>query len=219
VTSGIDELRYRVREPAAEPAGALVLFHGRGADENDLFPLFDILDPARRLLGLAARGPLILPGLPGAHWYVVAKPGYPGADTFLPTAARVSRWLDAIPESFGVPLDHVVLGGFSQGAVMTYGMGLDARRARPPALLALSGFVPTVEGHELELSDLSGFPAAIGHGTLDPVIGVEWGRDAKQRLENAGATVLYRESPMGHTIDPGFLRDLIPWLEDKTAGS
>jgi phospholipase/carboxylesterase len=216
--AGIEELRYRVRGPAGEPAGALVLFHGRGADENDLFPLFDILDPARRLLGLALRGPLKLPGFPGAHWYVVAKPGYPGPETFLPTAAAIARWLDAIPESFGVPLDRVVLGGFSQGAVMTYAMGLNAARARPPALLALSGFVPTVESWELELSDLSGFPVAIGHGTLDPVIGVEWGRAAKERLENAGASVLYRESPMGHTIDPRFLGDLIPWLEEKIPG-
>jgi phospholipase/carboxylesterase len=215
VSEGIEVLSYRARKPARDPAGALVLFHGRGADENDLFPLFDILDPGRRLLGLAARGPLTLPGLPGAHWYVVAKPGFPGPETFLPTAATVGRWLDAIPDTFGVPLDRVVLGGFSQGAVMTYAMALDARRPRPPAVIALSGFVPTVEGYELELSDLAGLPVAIGHGTLDPVIGVEWGRDAKRRLESAGAAVLYRESPMAHTIDPGFLRDLIPWLEDK----
>jgi phospholipase/carboxylesterase len=82
----------------------------------------------------------------------------------------------------------------------------------------LSGFVPTVESWELELSDLSGFPVAIGHGTLDPVIGVEWGRAAKERLESAGASVLYRESPMGHTIDPRFLGDLIHWLEEKIPG-
>jgi phospholipase/carboxylesterase len=211
-----EELRYRVREPAAEPQGALVLFHGRGADENDLFPLFDIIDPARRLLGLAPRGPLTLPGLPGAHWYVIAEPGFPGAETFLPTAATIARWLDAIPERFGIPLERVVLGGFSQGAMMTYGLGLSSSRPRPPALIALSGFLPTVEGYEMELSNLQALPVAIGHGTLDPVIGVEWGRQAKERLEAAGASVLYQESPMGHTIDPGFLRELVPWLEDKT---
>ena len=211
-----EELRYRVREPAAEAQGALVLFHGRGADENDLFPLFDLLDPARRLLGLAPRGPLTLPGLPGAHWYVIAEPGFPGEETFLPTAATIGRWLDAIPETFGIPLERVVLGGFSQGAMMAYALGLSTSRPRPPALIALSGFLPTVEGYEMELSNLNSLPVAIGHGTLDPVIGVEWGRQAKERLEDAGASVLYRESPMGHTIDPGFLRELVPWLEDKT---
>jgi phospholipase/carboxylesterase len=213
MTAAGGEFRFRVRGPAADPAGALVLFHGRGADENDLFPLFDILDPSRRLLGIALRGPLTLPGLPGAHWYVIAEPGYPSPSTFLPTAAAVERWLDAIPENFGVPLDRVVLGGFSQGAVMTYALGLHQPRQRPPALLALSGFVPTVEGFELELSNLAGLPVAIGHGTLDPVIGVEWGRDAKSRLDAAGATVLYRESGMGHTIDPRFLQELGPWLQ------
>jgi phospholipase/carboxylesterase len=210
-----DELRYRVRDAAGDPAGALVLLHGRGADENDLFPLFDIVDPARRLLGIALRGPLTLPGLPGAHWYVIAQPGYPSPTTFLPTAAAVERWLDAIPENFGVPLDRVVLGGFSQGAVMTYALSLHSSRQRPPAFIALSGFMPTVEGFELELSNLGGLPVAIGHGVLDPVIEVDWSRDAKQRLESAGASVLYRESPMGHTIDPGFLADLGPWLKTQ----
>ena len=193
-----------------------MLFHGRGADEYDLFPLFDILDPARRLVGLTLRAPLTLPGLPGAHWYVIAEPGFPNTETFLPTAAAVGAWLDAIPENFGVPLSSVVLGGFSQGAMMTYALGLSSARPRPPGLIALSGFLPTIEGYELQLSELGDLPVAIGHGTLDPVIGVEWGRAARERLEGAGASVVYRESPMGHTIDPDFLQELVPWLEDRT---
>jgi phospholipase/carboxylesterase len=212
----MEKLSYRVREPAGEAAGALVLLHGRGADEHDLFPLFDILDPSGRLLGLAPRGPLTFPGLPGAHWYEVARLGYPSPATFLPTAATLGDWLDAIPESFGVPIDRTVVGGFSQGAVMSYAMGLHTRRLRPRALMTLSGFIPTVETFDLELSDLDDFPVAIGHGTLDPLIGIEWGRDARTQLESAGASVLYREAEMGHTIDPAFLRLLVPWLEEHT---
>jgi len=56
---------------------------------------------------------------------------------------------------------------------------------------------------------------AIGHGTLDPVIGVEWGRRAKEVLERAGAEVLYRETPMDHQIDPGFVREVADWLRAK----
>ncbi|MDP9222741.1 MAG: phospholipase [Actinomycetota bacterium] len=216
MTGDLELLDHRVREPASDAAGALVLFHGRGADENDLFPLFDILDPRKRLVGIAPRGPLTFRGLPGAHWYLVRQVGYPEADTFLPTAEMASRWLDAIPGTFGVPWSRVVLGGFSQGTVMTYALGLSALRQRPPALIALSGFIPTVEGYELELSSLGDLAVAIGHGTEDPVIGVEWGRDAKDRLQAAGASVLYRESRMPHTIDPNFLARLVPWLEDKT---
>jgi phospholipase/carboxylesterase len=59
---------------------------------------------------------------------------------------------------------------------------------------------------------------AIGHGTHDPVISVEFGRDARDRLSDAGALVTYRESPMPHTIDPGFLRELSGWTSEAVAG-
>ena len=65
------------RRAAGEPEGALVLFHGRGADENDLYPLLDVLDPERRLLGVTPRAPLSLPP-GGAHWYAVAARRLPG---------------------------------------------------------------------------------------------------------------------------------------------
>ena len=59
--------------------------------------------------------------------------------------------------------------------------------------------MPTVEGFELDLSDRTGLPVAIGHGARDPVIGVEWARDARERLEAAGADVLYQEIRAGTT--------------------
>ena len=63
------------RPAASAPEGALVLLHGRGADERDLFPLLDMLDPERRLLGATARGPLSLPP-GGAHWYAVRRSAF-----------------------------------------------------------------------------------------------------------------------------------------------
>ena len=77
--------------------------------------------------------------------------------------------------------------------------------------MTFSGFVPTVEGFELGL-DPPLPPVAIGHGTYDNVIGVEWGRRARDLLTEAGANVLYREYPLPHAIDPAFLADLRPWL-------
>jgi len=200
-----------VRRPAAgEPAGLLLLFHGRGADDRDLLPVAGLLDPGRRLLVVSPRSPLALPP-GGAHWYIVRQIGYPDPATFLPTFAAASAWLDAVVRETGLGWDRVALGGFSQGAVMTYALGLGAGRPRPAALIALSGFMPTVPGFELDLTPP--LPrVAIGHGTLDPVIGVEWGRLARAQLEEAGADVLYRESPMPHTIDPEFLDELRPRL-------
>ena len=188
-----------------------MLFHGRGADEHDLFPLLDILDPERRLLGATARGPLSLPP-GGAHWYAVRRVGYPDPETFHATYGEVTRWLDSLLAEHGIAAEKTVLGGFSQGSVMSYALGLGTGRPRPAAIMALSGFIPEVEGFELDLSKAAGLPVAIGHGTHDPVISVDFGRDARDRLVEAGAEVLYRESPMPHTIDPGFLHELPTWL-------
>ena len=203
-------IAHRARPAAGEPEGLLVLFHGRGADEHDLFPLLDVLDPERRLLGVTPRGPLSLPP-GGAHWYAVQEIGYPDPGTFLPTYEAASDWLASLAEETGIGLERTVLGGFSQGAVMTYALGLGRGRPRPAALVALSGFVPTVPGFELDLEPALS-PVAIGHGSLDPVISVEWSRRAKQALEAAGAEVLYREYPLPHAIDPRFLVELAPWI-------
>lgn len=205
-------LEHLVRPSQGEPAGLLVLFHGRGADEQDLYPLLDWLDPERRLLGVTPRGPLHFPP-GGAHWYAVREIGYPDPATFTATYEQASSWLDDLAAATGIPTRHTVLGGFSQGAVMTYALGLGAGRPRPAALVALSGFMPSVAGFELDLASQA-TSIAIGHGALDPVISVEWGRQARGLLEEAGAEPVYHESPhMGHTIDPEFLRELPAWLD------
>jgi phospholipase/carboxylesterase len=211
-------LTHLTRSQAA-PGGAdglLVLFHGRGADERDLFPLLDVLDPEKRLLGVTPRGPLSLPP-GGAHWYAVKEIGFPDAATFTATFARASDWLDEVVEATGLPWERVILGGFSQGAVMSYALGLGASRPRPAGLVALSGFIPTVPGFELDLS-LPLPRVAIGHGALDPVISVEWGRQARAVLADAGADLVYRETPgMSHSIDPRLLGELRTWI-DETIG-
>jgi phospholipase/carboxylesterase len=203
-------LTARVRPAAGEPEGALVLIHGRGADENDLFPLLDALDPERRFVGATPRGPLSLPP-GGAHWYALGGIGTPDAETFGVSYPAASEWLDGFLAEHGLGHERLVLGGFSQGGVMTYSLGLGDGRPRPAALIALSSFIPAVDGFELDLSPPLP-PIAIGHGTLDPVIGVEWGRQARGVLEAAGAEVLYRETPMYHQIDPDFILEIARWV-------
>jgi phospholipase/carboxylesterase len=190
------------RPAAGEPQGALVLLHGRGANEQDLFPLLDVLDPEQKLHGYTPRAPLSLPP-GGAHWYHVPRVGYPDPETFRQGYGALTEWIDALP----YPADKVVLGGFSQGTVMSYALGLGAGRTRPAALLAMSGFIPTVEGWEPDLSPPFP-PIAIRHGTYDPVIAVEFARQARAALEAAGAGVNYRESPVEHWIDPSWIPEL-----------
>lgn len=210
-------LEHLVRPAAGEPEGALVLFHGRGTSEHDLYPLLDALDPERGLLGATPRGPLVLPP-GGAHWYVVREIGFPDRETFMGSYDLAAAWLDGLAEETRIPASRTIIGGFSQGAVMSWALGLGRSRPRPAGIIALSGFMPTVDGFELDLSAPPP-PVAIGHGTYDPVISVEFGRQAKKILEEAGADVLYRESPMPHSVDPAFIAELQPWVSDALSSS
>jgi phospholipase/carboxylesterase len=207
-------LVFRVRPSGGDPAGAVVLFHGRGADEHDLFPLLDALDPDRRLIGVAPRGPLELPP-GGAHWYAVHRVGFPDPQTFDATYRVATEWLDGWLTDNEFEHDRVVLGGFSQGAVMAYALGLGTGRPRPAGIVALSGFIPTVESWELDRGNVAGLPVAIGHGTFDPVIAVDFGRTARDRLQQLDADVTFAEAPMPHTIDPAFVEVLRAWMRAR----
>jgi phospholipase/carboxylesterase len=201
-------LPHRLRPAAGEPEGALVLMHGRGTSEDDLFPLLDVLDPRRRLLGVTPGGPLHLPP-GGRHWYVVERVGYPEPDTFAQGFGALTAFLDGR----GLDWGRTIVGGFSQGTVMSYAVALGEGRPLPAGIVALSGFIPTVDGWRLRDDVPAGFPVAIGHGTRDPVISVDFARAARERLEQAGAAVTYFESAIPHTIDPRFLGSLPEWVD------
>ena len=197
-------LTYGLQRAKGSPQGVLLLMHGRGADEHDLAPLLQALDPDGNLLGLLPRGPLALPP-GGRHWYVLREVGSPDRETFLQTFALLSDWLDGLLAENEITPDRLVVGGFSQGAVMAYSLGLAAGRPRPAAILAFSGFIPRVDGFELDLDGRTGLPVSISHGSLDPIISVEFAREARTRLEAAGLAIRYREDRVPHTIASGAL--------------
>lgn len=216
--SGLAGLDHHLRPAAGAPEGALVLLHGRGTSEHDLLPLLKVLDPQRRLVGLLPGGPLSLPP-GGRHWYRPLAVGRPEPVSFHSTFATLCAWLDAVPGELGISIDHTVLGGFSQGTVMSYALGLAARRPAPAGILALSGFLPEVPGLELDPAGRGALPVAIAHGAGDPIIGVQWGRQARDALAAAGLDVSYSESPAGHSVDPRSLPALGDWVRRTLAAA
>ena len=211
-----EPLVHVVREAAGEPEGALVLLHGRGADEHDLQPVLDALDPERRLVGLTPGAP-IRPAPPagGRWWYMVPRVGYPDPATFHATYARLTAFLDRWLAARDIAWSNTVIGGFSMGCVMSYAMSLGHGRPSPAGILAMSGFIPTVDGWEPELAARRGLPVFITHGARDPVIPVEFGRDARARLEAAGLAVTYHEHGGGHHLDPRTLPLMTDWLAQR----
>jgi phospholipase/carboxylesterase len=204
---------FRVERAAdGDPQGLLVLHHGRGTSERDLIGLAGYLDPERRLRVVVPRAPLQLPGSPGYHWYLVPRVGYPDRETFEAARAALAELHDELWEESGLGPERTVLGGFSMGAVMSYATALSATRPAVAGILAFSGFVPTVEGWEPELGDRTETRAFVSHGRNDPVIGIEFAERARELLTEGGLDVTYRESDLGHQIDPAHLREASAWL-------
>ena len=202
------------RPPEGDPEGLLILHHGRGTSEQDLLPLADVLDPDRRLHVVAPRAPLQVPGWPGYHWYVVPRVGYPDPETFRASYDALAELHDGVWERTGIAPERTVLGGFSMGTVMSYALGLGPRRPAPGGILAYSGFIPTTEGWDADLTRARAQRTKIfiAHGQHDPVIGVDFARQARELLTAAGFDVDYRESAATHSIDPQDVARGAQWL-------
>ncbi len=210
------ELDIRLREPQGAASGALILNHGRGADENDLYPVLEALDPERRLLGITTGAPIrnLPPG--GRHWYVVERVGYPHPETFGRSYGLLTERLDGILAEREIDWSQTAIGGFSQGTVMSYALALGPGRPTPAALLALSGFIPEVEGWQVDLSGRGDLRTLIHHGANDPVISVDFARAARDRLQGAGLEVDYLETSAAHGLPPEILPRLQAALEPLT---
>ena len=207
-------LVYRERPAEGGDAeGLLILHHGRGADESDLLGLGDALDPERRLHIVTPRAPLSVPGMGGAHWYVVPRVGHPDPKTFYAAVAELAALHDELWERTGVAPSATVLGGFSMGTVMSYALGLGPARPVPAGILAFSGFIPDVEHFAPDLATRKGLRVFITHGRADPVIGVEFGRAARDALSSGGLDVEFLETEAGHQIGGDALAAARAWLE------
>lgn len=203
-------LRYEERSPASDPAGLLVLHHGRGADEFDLLGLADVLDPQRRLHVVSPRGPLTIQGWPGRHWYLVPRVGFPDADTFHAARAELTQLHDELWKRTGIGPDRTVLGGFSMGSVMSYTLAFDPPRPAVAGVLAFSGFIAQVEDWTPDLQRST--RAFVAHGREDPVMEVGFARSARDLLESAGVEVDYHETDAAHHIDPAVVPAAVSWL-------
>ena len=140
---------------------------------------------------------------------MVPRVGYPDPETFAIGFGALTDFLDGL----GLDWSRTILGGFSQGTVMSYAVGLGEGRPLPAGIIALSGFIPTVDGWRMRDDLPQDFPVAIGHGSSDPIIDIEFAHLARARLEEAGADVRYFESAIPHTIDPRFLGTLPEWVD------
>ena len=208
-----------VGSPDAERV--LLLIHGYGADERDLGGLLTYLDPDGHFLTVLPRGPVAAP--PGFAWYDIAAvsgAGGTAADvTFLDSLRELDDLLDAVCAEHGLARAEAVIGGFSQGGALAVALGLQrTERARPAAVLAMSTYLPEVDGVDYDWPAAKAQPVLVQHGTEDPLIPVDRGRSMARTLEGHGVPVVYGEYPMGHQVALESVQQAKGWLDAVRAG-
>ena len=174
----------------------VVLIHGRGADMNDLADLaamFDVSGGARFIFPNAPKAFEPYPGMSFGWTWFDGWPPEPGSvDESRKTLLAFTD--DLLAKH---PTSKLILGGFSQGAMMALDAGLRTERELA-GIVAMSGGL-----YEQQLPDLAArnhVPVLIGHGSVDDVVPVTYARRARRVLEDAGFDVEYHEYPMGHQI-------------------
>jgi thioredoxin len=202
-----------------QAARVLMLAHGYGADERDLGGLLSYLDPEGRFLTVLPRGPVAAP--PGFAWYDIGavSGGHVADATFTTSLRELDDLLDEVCKEHDKPRADAVAGGFSQGGGLAVALGLrKSDRAHPAAVLAMSAYLPDVEGVEYDWDAATDIPVLVQHGTNDPLIPVERGRELAATLDEHGVPVTYREYPMEHQVALESVQDAHEWLLKVAAG-
>jgi len=182
-----------------QAARVMLLVHGYGADEKDLGGLLPYLDPEGRFLTVLPRGPVAAP--PGFAWYDLASVGGGGGSDqgFLDALDELDALLDEVCAEHDKPRSEAIVAGFSQGAALAVALGLrSSAKDHPAGILAMSTYLPNVEGLDYDWEAAKSIPVLVQHGTDDPLIPVEQGRTLAKTLEDHGAPVTYRDYPMQH---------------------
>lgn len=209
---------YHLSRPpaAAVPAPPLLLLlHGVGSHEGDLMGLAAALDP--RFYVVSARAPITL--APGAYaWFHVEfAPTGPVINPQEAEASRITllRFIDEVVQHYGVDPTQIYLLGFSQGAIISLSLALTEPK-RLAGVVAMSGRVlPEVLPRMAPPEAMAGLPILVVHGTADPVLGIEYGRAARDRLSVLPVALTYREYPMGHQVTEESLAGVVAWLQDQ----
>ncbi len=222
-TSGINEpgsytikdfaLEYLIKEPKVKSTKqkAIILLHGVGSNELDLFSLAGQL-PADAYV-IAARGQYILGEARYAWYNVDFSTGKPLINAEQEAASRevIRAFINQIKRKYKI--DELYLGGFSQGAIMSYSVGL-IHPNEVDGIISLSGrILDEIKPFAKKDDRLKKLKIFIAHGVQDNMLPIHYARAAKEYLENLSAQLTYHEYQMGHQISNEVMQDLNNWLK------
>ena len=211
-------LDHIIRKPkvSVENAPALILLHGYGSDENDLFSFAD--EMPEELFIISAKAPYPMQPY-GNAWYAIHFDNENGkfSDDIQAIKSRdmIATFIDQVIENYPVDASKINLLGFSQGSILSYAVALTYPE-KVDNVIALSGYInKEIFGQDYLKNDLSQLSFYCSHGSADQVIPVDWARKTKPFLENLGVDFTYSEFPVGHGVAPQNFFELKEWLKKK----
>ena len=210
-----ETLRYLAIEPdgyvSERQYPMIVLLHGFGASMSDLARLTESIS-SDGYVYICPSGPMSVRLGGGMLGYAWVSPSEGG---LIEEAQRVEEMLtvmlEEVMDHYQVTHGQAIIGGFSQGGMVSYYYGLmksDLFRG----VVALSAKVPHAEVLRTRLPAQRNQDIFIAHGTSDEIVSIDHARESLEFLEAEGYNPVYKEYPMGHEISQDVLDDLIPWI-------
>ncbi|MBT8244227.1 MAG: alpha/beta fold hydrolase [Winogradskyella sp.] len=199
-----------------EDAPLLIMCHGYGSDENDLFSFAEELP--KELFIISIRAPYQLQPY-GNAWYAINFDAVEGkwSNNEQAKASRdvIAQFIDYACNNYPVDKDNITLLGFSQGTILSYSVALTYPE-KVKNIVALSGYVnEDILPETLEKSKFSHLDFYCSHGSVDQVIPVDWARKTKPFLDDLNIKNTYSEFPVGHGVAPQNFFELKTWLEKR----
>ena len=213
-------LHYIAVEPdnydATQKYPMIILLHGFGAHMGDLASLAPAID-ATGYVYVFPNAPIPFELGPGATGYGWTYPRripqeLRRADDVDSVVDMLATLVDEVTEHYAIKPGEIILGGFSQGGMMTYRYGLP-NPGKFKGLAALSAVAPDEDTMRERLPTDRSQPIFVAHGTSDMVIEVQMARDTREFLQAEGYAPVYREYPMAHEISQQTLTDLADWIK------
>lgn len=209
-------LHYIVREPSekSENPPLLILLHGYGSNEQDLFSFAEELP--KELLIVSAQAPYEM-GYGGYAWYAINFDEINGKFSDLKQARtsidKIAGFIDEIKVKYNTNQDKTFLLGFSQGAILSYSLSFIYPN-KVNHIIALSGYIND-EMIPKQISDNIKTDYYCSHGTVDQVLPIEWARKSKPFLDNLSLENVYSEYPVGHGVAPQNFYSFKSWIEER----
>lgn len=206
---------YRPSNITAEKSPAIIMLHGFGSDENDLFAFANELPGKYAVFSLKA--PIKMQPY-GNAWYNIyfdnSQGKFSDDQQAIESRELVSQCIDEIIEKYPVDASNITLLGFSQGTILSFAVALSYPK-KVKNVIGLSGYInPDILKNGYATNNFSDLKIYTSHGTQDQVIPIQWARKTKPFLENLGIDCTYSEFPIGHGVSPQNLQDLKNWLSN-----